>query len=95
MSDEISIEKVMEILELPLETVFKLSQAKTPEAQQVELAEVKARVLKQNRKLQEKYSTFKGTVVGNKQICLIAQAVSIIMTLEVAKDLPKDGMIIL
>ena len=42
MPDEISIEKVLHVLERPMETVFKLSQAKTPEAQATELAEVKA-----------------------------------------------------
>lgn len=88
MPDEISIEKVMTILELPMETMFKLSQAKTPEAQATELAEVKAIVMMQRQRLLRKYTMNPGLPVEtpfiNRQVTLINQAADIIHSLELA-----------
>jgi len=86
MPEEISIEKVLDVLELPMETLFPLSHAKTPETQATQLAIVKAIVLMQRRELVQKYANV-GTSMGNRQVFLVNQAAQIIQGLE----LPKIG----
>jgi len=86
MPEEISIEKVLDVLELSMEALFNLSQAKTPESQATELAEVKALVMTRRRELVQKYANL-GAGPGARQVFLNNQAAQIIQGLE----LPKIG----
>lgn len=85
MADEISIEKVLDMLELPFETLAKLSRANTPEDQSLEMAQLRAVVLMQRRKLFEKYRVLDGTATWENEKRLINQAVNIFMSLQILK----------
>lgn len=90
MGEEIRLELVMEKLELPMEACFRLSQAKTLEAQARELMELKGLVLNQKAKLMQKYRPSGVPIIGGGQqrIQEIHQLVNFIMTLRLPEN-PK------
>lgn len=92
--EEIRIDKMMEILELPMDPIYKLFQSKSPEEQKIILANLKALVLDQKKKLLLKYRPQPGEfILGSSEAKIkeINNIVDFIMQLQVAPT-PKDLM---
>jgi len=86
---EIRLERVMEELELPIDVCFKLSQARTIEAQRVELMELKALVRMQYTSLRRKYASGQGYIIGGKNLRKIQELTGYVMALSLPDDVSK------